>query len=304
MAGGIDWFRWHHGSVTDPKFRLVAKRAGARVSEVLATWASLLEAASAADDRGNAGRPDFEAMDLALDMDEGTAERIYRHMCERDVIDAKTGRVVSWEKRQPKRERPEDVTAAERKRNQRGRDAATASQQQPAETTESHVTPRHTTSHQEKPRGEERREEQTPSNLSVAPAFPAESRPADPPQLALVESPRAKARPDCPHLAVLALWGECLPALPQHNPGMWRGARADHLRARWRETAASDGWVTEEDGLNYFRRLFGYISRSAFLTGRAKSQDGRPPFVAELAWIVCPENWAKVHEGKYHTEAA
>jgi len=120
----------------------------------------------------------------------------------------------------------------------------------------------------------------------------------------LVESPKPKARPDCPHLAVLALWGECLPALPQHNPGMWRGARADHLRARWRETAASQGWVTEEDGMDYFRRLFGYIGRSVFLTGRAKSQDGRPPFVAELAWIVCPENWAKVHEGKYHTEAA
>ncbi len=25
MAGGIDWFRWHHGSVTDPKFQLIAK---------------------------------------------------------------------------------------------------------------------------------------------------------------------------------------------------------------------------------------------------------------------------------------
>ena len=26
MAGGIDWFRWHHGSVTDPKFQLVARK--------------------------------------------------------------------------------------------------------------------------------------------------------------------------------------------------------------------------------------------------------------------------------------
>ena len=24
MAGCIDWFRWHHGSVTDPKFKLIA----------------------------------------------------------------------------------------------------------------------------------------------------------------------------------------------------------------------------------------------------------------------------------------
>lgn len=36
MAGGIEWFRWHHGSVTDPKFQLVARRSGARLSDVLA----------------------------------------------------------------------------------------------------------------------------------------------------------------------------------------------------------------------------------------------------------------------------
>lgn len=156
-------------------------------------------------------------------------------------------------------------------------------------------------------REEKRREEEPiPSNLAVAPAFPLENRQADPPQLALVESPKPKARtvPDCPHQAILALWAECLPALPQHNPGMWNGTRADHLRARWRETAASEGWESESQGLEYFRRMFVFIGRSAFLTGRAKTSEGRPPFIAELAWIVSPQNWAKVHEGKYHTEAA
>ena len=34
MAGGIDWLRWHHGSTTDPKFALVAKRAGVRTGDV------------------------------------------------------------------------------------------------------------------------------------------------------------------------------------------------------------------------------------------------------------------------------
>jgi hypothetical protein len=48
---GMDWFRWHHGSVNDPKFQLVAKRAGASVAEVVAVWACLLEAASSADER-------------------------------------------------------------------------------------------------------------------------------------------------------------------------------------------------------------------------------------------------------------
>ncbi len=148
--------------------------------------------------------------------------------------------------------------------------------------------------------------EEPKSLLPQAPAFPAENRPAEPPQLSLVEAtkPRPKTVPDCPHQAVLALWAEVLPAMPQHNAGMWGGTRADHLRARWRETAVAEKWETETDGLAYMRRLFGYVGRSAFLTGRSKGGGDRPPFVAELAWIVNPQNWAKVHEGKYHTDAA
>ena len=124
--------------------------------------------------------------------------------------------------------------------------------------------------------------------------------------LALVEpsKPKPKQVPDCPHKQILELWAEVLPALPQHNVEMWTGARADHLRARWRETAASKGWESVPDGLTYFRRLFGYIGQSQFLTGKAKPVQGKPPFVAELAWVVLPQSWAKVHEGKYHGEAA
>lgn len=156
-------------------------------------------------------------------------------------------------------------------------------------------------------REEKRREEEPiPSLLAQAPAFPLENRPAEAPQLCLVEASKPKARtvPDCPHQSVLALWAEVLPALPQHNPGMWTGTRSDHLRARWRETAASKGWESEPDGLTYLRKLFVYIGQSAFLTGRAKPVNGKPAFIAELAWIVSPQNWAKVHEGKYHSEAA
>ena len=115
----MDWFRWYHGSVNDPKFGLVARKAGASVAEVIATWAALLEQASASDDRGNPGEPDFEAIDFALGMDDGKARRIYERMRERLLIDAETGRVAAWEKRQPKRE---DDTAADRKRRQRERE--------------------------------------------------------------------------------------------------------------------------------------------------------------------------------------
>ena len=117
MASGIDWFRWHHGSVTDPKFQLVAKKANASFGDVIAVWAFILESASASDDRGTIGDIDFESIDCLLNSEEGTTERIIECMRSRGLINS--SRICSWEKRQPKRE---DDTAAERKRRQRERD--------------------------------------------------------------------------------------------------------------------------------------------------------------------------------------
>lgn len=124
------------------------------------------------------------------------------------------------------------------------------------------------------------------SKLTLAPARP----PAEP--------------PDCPHREILALWAEVLPAMPQHDPERWRGAKADHLRVRWRETAVAKGWADKAAGLEYFRKLFAYVGRSEFLTGRAPSTPGKRPFVIELEWLANLANWDKVHEGKYHPEAA
>lgn len=133
-------------------------------------------------------------------------------------------------------------------------------------------------------------------------------RPSDvPPQLSLVEPgpERQKGPPDCPHLHVLALWAEVLPQLPQHEPDQWKGQRADHLRARWRELATSKGWPSQDAGLAYLRRLFAYVGRSPFLTGRVTPRDpNKRPFVVTLAWLVKPENWAKTVEGEYHEESA
>lgn len=149
------------------------------------------------------------------------------------------------------------------------------------------------------PREEKRREEEKETSLlSQAPARP----PAEP--LVLVaESQNPKGPPDCPHLEVLALWAEVLPALPQHLPEQWRGTRADHLRARWRETAVLKGWTDKAQGIAYFRKLFGYVAQSPFLSGRVPPKPGHRQFALELEWLVNPTNWAKVIEGKYHEEA-
>lgn len=93
--------------------------------------------------------------------------------------------------------------------------------------------------------------------------------------------------------------------MPQHDPERWRGAKADHLRVRWRETATARKWASQAEGIAYFRKLFAFVGRSQFLTGRAPpSAPGKRPFVIELEWLVNLANWDKVHEGKYHPEQA
>lgn len=181
MAGGIDWFRWHHGTVTDQKFPLVARRAGASVAEVIAVWACLLERASMNEhERGWLGEsPDFEAMDCALGMADGKASAIFDALRQRDLVDGNM-QITAWPKRQPKRERDDD-TAAERKRRQREREAASGAAEEPHEATREHVTPSHTESHQKPPRGEERREELSSSLRSEEKARKRAAPPPDRP---------------------------------------------------------------------------------------------------------------------------
>lgn len=168
MAGGIDWFRWHHGSVNDPKFQLVARRSKSSVAEVIAVWASLLEAASMSEKRGAAGAPDFEALDCALGLEDGKTARIVDAMHARDLLEGEACQITAWEKRQPKRER-EDDNAADRKRAQRARDAA-------ADGVTTDVTPSHAMSRTDTPRGEKRREEEIASTgVDAACATPGDA---------------------------------------------------------------------------------------------------------------------------------
>lgn len=153
MAGGIDWFRWHHGSVSDLKFPLVARRSGASVAEVIAVWACLLEAASMnADGRGMlSGPPDFDALDCALGMPDGRCAAIFQALQVRGLIDEHL-QIVAWNKRQPKRERDDDSSTA---RVQAFRER------------QRHETPCNASCVTETPRGEERREEPQPTEPAV-----------------------------------------------------------------------------------------------------------------------------------------
>lgn len=89
MAGGIDWFRWHHGSVNDPKFRLVARRACVRVGDVIALWALLLEHAGRSG--GDVLSFDAKKAEEILDIPVESTARILVELAARGFIEG--GRV-------------------------------------------------------------------------------------------------------------------------------------------------------------------------------------------------------------------
>jgi hypothetical protein len=131
----MEWFRWYHGSVSDPKFRLLAKLADARLTEVLAVWQAMLEHASQSSRRGSleGWRDDVTA--VCLDMDANAIERIRTQANHVGLIanaDDGIEFLASWDKRQPKREdgsaerakawreqKKNDANANERKRTQK-----------------------------------------------------------------------------------------------------------------------------------------------------------------------------------------
>ena len=102
----------------------------------------------------------------------------------------------------------------------------------------------------------------------------------------------------CPLTAIVDTYHATLPKAP-HCLKMTT-TRAGLIRSRWREYQTEKGWDSASDGLEFFRRYFEHVSGSKFLTGRIPSSDGRPPFVADLEWLMRPSNFARIIEGHYH----
>ena len=121
----MDWLRWWHGTVTDPKFQRVARMSGASVGEVLAVWACLLECASAVPEcdanvttrdaerdgrdasvtetphvsRGDVTGFDCDDHDVLLGFGDGKTAAVVAALTDRGLIVG--GRLASWDERQP-----------------------------------------------------------------------------------------------------------------------------------------------------------------------------------------------------------
>jgi len=110
----------------------------------------------------------------------------------------------------------------------------------------------------------------------------------------------------CPADAIVALYHEILPDNPRCK--VLSDARRAAIRARWKEAAklncAPFGYNSRADGLVAWRRFFEVCAESDFLTGRAPGLPGKPPFVADIDFLMSPSGFAKTLENKYHREVA
>lgn len=114
----MEWLRWHHGTCTDPKWRVIARKSGQPIPVVLAVWAMMLESASQSSERGRLSGWDSEDIAAALDVDAAEIDAIHQAM-QGKVLDGDA--LTGWDKRQPKRERDQPDNSADRVRQHRER---------------------------------------------------------------------------------------------------------------------------------------------------------------------------------------
>lgn len=280
------WLRLWHDMPNDPKWRTVARVSKQPVSLVLSVFLHLLVDASRNVTRGHASVT-HEDLASALDCDELQISAILEAMQGR-VLDGMN--LMGWEKRQPKREDAGDNTkgvksAAERKREQRQREDD--AMDSVAETVFDAVCDKdsHNECHAEsrgvtldKDTDTDKSKEEPNGSLSAT----------------------ASPTPDCPHLRLIELFGEHLPALPQPKPELWAGKSAEAMRARWRwlltATSQKSGKryaTTADEGLAWMARFFEYVGRSDWLMGRSGN------FQCSLQWLMKAENFTKVIQGNY-----
>ena len=147
----MDWCRLWHDAPDDPKWRVIARKAGVRAGDVWSIWCRMMVNASKSAKRGYLDGWDDEDEAAALDFEPAEVTAI------REAMEGKTlegNRLIGWEKRQPKRERPGDDSA--------GRVKAFRERQ-------ADVTPCNASDGQETPRLDKSRVDKKPTTPPVVP---------------------------------------------------------------------------------------------------------------------------------------
>jgi len=90
-----------------------------------------------------------------------------------------------------------------------------------------------------------------------------------------------------PYTQIVEIYHQECPDLPKVK--VMNKTRKRLLRARWKE----------HPDLEFWKKYFKKVQQSDFLCGRVEPRKGRAPFIADFEWLIRPNNFAKVLEGRY-----
>lgn len=161
------WFRWHHGTVTDPKWRVIASRCVTcvTVGHVIAVWAAMVENASQATPRGHLSGWDDEDIAVCLGFQIDQVAEI-RQAMQGKVLDGET--LSGWGKRQPNREDNSTERTREWRERQRQDGAEMKRMVTHGDTTKRSVTPETETETEKKRTRGKRAQTPLPENFAVS----------------------------------------------------------------------------------------------------------------------------------------
>lgn len=110
----------------------------------------------------------------------------------------------------------------------------------------------------------------------------------------------------CPAEKIVDAYHRRMPDNPRCK--VLNAARRGAIKARWTEAAKLTckpfGYSSASSGIVAWEAFFAICAESPFLTGRANAQPGKPPFLADIDFLMSPLGFAKCLENKYHREAA
>lgn len=109
------------------------------------------------------------------------------------------------------------------------------------------------------------------------------------------------AVPPCPYQSIIDAYADKLPQLSQ--VAVLSDPRKRTINARWREVCASEKF-TQAQGIEYFADYFGHCAKSPFLVGNGSPDKSGRVWKADFDWLMSPQNFIKVIEGKYHQSRA
>lgn len=127
--------------------------------------------------------------------------------------------------------------------------------------------------------------------------------------LTVIEPPLTSGsdgRLPCPVEAIIDAYHRMMPDNPRCK--ILNEARRKAVAARWREAAKLEckpfGYSSVPEGITAWERFFAICAESDFLTGKAIPAQNKPPFIADIDFLMAPMSFAKCLENKYHRGAA